>query len=74
VVAVQHAGSYDQRTFSFAYTIADLVDGSTTKADLVDGILEFLSIGSDVRPPLRMRQAGPRLSPGPVSTKREKIR
>jgi hypothetical protein len=74
VVAVQHAGSYDQRAFSFAYTIADLVDGSTTKAELLDEILEFLSIGSDVRPPLRMREAGPRLSPGPVSAKREKIR
>ncbi len=66
VVAVQHSGSYDQRTFNFAYTIADLVDGSTTKAELVDGILDFLSIGSDVRPPLLMRRTGPRISPGPM--------
>ena len=46
VVAVQHAGRYGQRTFCFAYTIAELVDGSTTRGDLLDALIEFFDYGS----------------------------
>jgi len=46
LVAVQHAGRYGQRTFCFAYTIAELVDGSTTRGDLLDAMIEFFDFGS----------------------------
>jgi len=45
VVAVQHAGRYGQRTFCFAYTFAELVDGSTTRGDLLDALIEFFDYG-----------------------------
>jgi len=46
LVAVQHVGRYGQRTFCFAYTIAELVDGSTTRAELLDAMIEFFDYGS----------------------------
>ena len=46
VVAVQHAGRFGQRTFCFAYTLAELVDGSTTRDDLLDALIEFFDFGS----------------------------
>jgi hypothetical protein len=64
VVAVQHEGSYGQRTFAFAYTIADLVDGATSRGDLLDAIVDFLRIGETTPQPL-LRRAGRRMAPGP---------
>ena len=46
LVAVQHVGRYGQRTFCFSYTIAELVDGSTTRAELLDAMIEFFDYGS----------------------------
>ena len=42
VVAVQNSGQYGQRTFCFSYALAELTDGSTTRADLVDALIDFL--------------------------------
>jgi len=64
VVAVQHAGSFGQRTFGFAYSIADLVDGATTRGQLLDAILDFLQPGEEP-PAVSPRRAGRRLAPGP---------
>jgi serine protease len=46
VVAVQHTGRFGQRTFCFAYTFAELADGSTTRDDLLDALIEFFDFGS----------------------------
>jgi subtilisin family serine protease len=64
VVAVQHAGSFGQRTFGFAYSIADLTDGPSTRAELLDAILDFLQPGEEP-PAVNPRRAGRRLAPGP---------
>jgi hypothetical protein len=64
VVAVQHAGRFGQRTFCFAYTIAELSDGSTTRAALLDEILGFLRIGSATQPGTMIRRGGQRVTPG----------
>jgi hypothetical protein len=63
-VAVQHAGSFGQRTFGFAYSIADLVDGATTRGQLLDAILDFLQPGEEP-PAVSPRRAGRRLTPSP---------
>jgi hypothetical protein len=47
VVAVQHHGRYGQRTFCFAYALAELVDGSTTRDDLLDAMIEFFAFGEN---------------------------
>ena len=65
VVAVQHAGSFGQRTFCFAYSIADLVDGVTTRAQLLDAIVEFLEVGVDAEPRTMVRRGGRRVVPEP---------
>jgi hypothetical protein len=66
VVAVQHRGQYGQRTFCLSYTLAELVDGengSTTRDDLIDAIVEFLGLSPEGgRRPL-YRHAGPRIMP-----------
>jgi len=62
VVAVQHEGGYGQRTFCFAYTIAELVDGSTTRGDVLDAMIEFFDFGS-VGPTQRTRRGGRRVVP-----------
>jgi len=62
VVAVQHRGQYGQRTFCLSYTLAELVDGSTTRADLVDAIVDFFGI-SPGGSGLHSRRASHRLSP-----------
>jgi hypothetical protein len=56
VVAVQHEGRYGQRTFCFSYTLAELEDGTTTRADLLDSIIEFLD--PTPRPPRRATLRG----------------
>jgi subtilisin family serine protease len=63
VVAVQYAGSYGQRTFNFAYTIADLEDGPTSRTELLDAIVDFLKIGEAARQPALRRGPERRLSP-----------
>jgi hypothetical protein len=45
VVAVEHRGAYGQRTFCMAYTIAELVDGSTSRDELLDALVEFFAFG-----------------------------
>ena len=47
VVAVQHHGRYRQRTFCMAYTLSELVDGSTTRDDLLDAMIEFFAFGEN---------------------------
>ena len=63
VVAVQHRGRYGQRTFCLSYTLAELVDGSTTRDDLLDAIVEFLGLSPDGGGQARYRHAGPRMIP-----------
>ena len=46
LVAVQHEGRYGQRTFCFSYTFAELTDGSTTRAELLDAMIEFFDFDS----------------------------
>jgi len=45
-VAVQNTGEYDQRTFCFSYTLADLNDGQfpNTRAELLNRICYFFDI------------------------------
>ena len=66
LVAVQHAGRYGQRTFCFAYTIAELVDGSTTRAELLDAMIEFFDFGS-VGGRQMIRRGGRRVVPAAAS-------
>ena len=61
VVAVQNRGQFGQRTFCFAYTLAELVDGSTTRDDLLDAMIEFFDFGSVDGP--RLRRGGRRVMP-----------
>jgi hypothetical protein len=56
IVAVQHEGAFGQRTFCFSYALADLVDGSTTRADLLDSILAFFALDPDDEDGRRMRR------------------
>ena len=71
VVAVQHEGGYGQRTFCFAYTIAELVDGSTTRGDVLDAMIEFFDFGS-VGPTQRTRRGGQRVVP--AETRKDLLR
>jgi subtilisin family serine protease len=50
VVSVQHHGQYGQRTFCMAYTLAELVDGTSTREELLDAMIEFFAFGEDDRP------------------------
>jgi serine protease len=68
VVAVQHAGRYGQRTFCFAYTLAELVDGTTTRGVLLDAMIEFFDFGSVDGP--RLRRGGRRVMPPPAAAKK----
>lgn len=61
VVAVQHRGRFGQRTFCFAYTLAELVDGSTTREGLLDAIIGFFDFGSAGGS--RVRRGGRRVVP-----------
>jgi subtilisin family serine protease len=45
VVGVQYWGRFGQRTFCLSYTLAELVDGSTTRDDLLDAMIEFFAFG-----------------------------
>ena len=63
VVAVQHRGQYGQRTFCLSYTLAELVDGSTTRDDLVDAMVDFLGLSPDGGRQAIHRRAGPRIMP-----------
>ena len=42
IVSIQHEGRYGQRTFCLSYALAELVDGSTTRDDLMDALIDFL--------------------------------
>jgi len=56
-VAVQHTGSYGQRTFVFSYVLAELVDGASspsTKSDLLGALLDFF-VGE--APPLALNDS-----------------
>jgi subtilisin family serine protease len=44
VVSVQHWGRYGQKTFCMAYTLAELTDGSTTREDVLDAMIEFFDL------------------------------
>ncbi len=63
VVAVQHRGQYGQRTFCLSYALAELVDGSTTRDDLIDAIVDFLDPSPDGGRQAIHRRAGPRIMP-----------
>jgi serine protease len=63
VVAVQHRGQYGQRTFCLSYTLAELVDGSTTRDDLIDAMVDFLGLSPDGGRQAIHRRAGPRIMP-----------
>ena len=63
VVAVQHRGQYGQRTFCLSYTLAELVDGSTPRDDLVDALGDFLGLSPDGGRQAIHRRAGPRIMP-----------
>lgn len=62
LVAVQHAGRYGQRTFCFSYTVAELVDGSATRGELLDEMIEFFDFGS-VSGRQSIRRGGRRVMP-----------
>jgi subtilisin family serine protease len=47
VVAIQHHGRYGQRTFCMSYTLAELVDASTTRDELLDSMIEFFAFGDN---------------------------
>jgi len=68
VVAVQHQGRYRQRTFCFAYALAELVDGSTTRGDLLDAMIEFFDFDSVSGP--RYRRGARRVMPPPAAAKK----
>jgi len=63
VVAIQNRGRYVQRTFCLAYTLAELVDGPTTRADLLDEMIEFFDFDAVSGP--RYRRGGRRVMPLP---------
>jgi subtilisin family serine protease len=62
VVAVQHRGQFGQRTFCFAYALAELADGSTTRGELLDAMIEFFDFGS-VGGQQMIRRGGRRVMP-----------
>jgi len=66
VVAVQNEGRHRQRTFCFAYTLAELVDGATTRDDLLDAMIEFFDFGS-VGGRQMIRRGGRRVMPAVAS-------
>ncbi len=68
IVAVQNEGRHRQRTFCFAYTIAELVDGATTRGDLLDAMIEFFDFDSVDGP--RLRRGGRRVMPPPAAAKK----
>jgi hypothetical protein len=63
VVAVQHRGQYGQRTFCLSYTLAELVDGSTTRDDLIDAMIDFLGLSPEGGRQAINRGAGRRIMP-----------
>ena len=63
VVAVQHRGQYGQRTFCLSYTLAELVDGSTTRDDLIDAMIDFLGLSPEGGRQAINRGAGRRITP-----------
>ena len=65
VVAVQYQGRHWQRTFCLSYTLADLVDGSTTRDDLLDAMIDFFDFGSDGGREALYRRGGRRVMPAP---------
>jgi hypothetical protein len=65
VVAVQYQGQHGQRTFCLSYTLADLVDGSTTRDDLLDAMIDFFDFGSDGGREALYRRGGRRVTPAP---------
>ncbi|MFV2071344.1 MAG: S8 family serine peptidase [Thermoanaerobaculales bacterium] len=66
VVAVQHRGQHGQRTFCFSYSLAELVDGSTTRGDLMDALVEFLGLVPGGGGEALRRRAGRRVMPAAV--------
>ena len=54
VVAVQNEGEYNQRTFCFSYTLADLDDGEfpNTRDELLRRISNFFDIYTTVYSPV----------------------
>lgn len=54
VVAVQNTGEYNQRTFCFSYTLADLGDGQfpNTRDELLGRICNFFDIYTSVYSPV----------------------
>jgi subtilisin family serine protease len=69
LVAVQHSGRFGQRTFCSAYTIAELVDGSTTRDDLLDALIEFFDFGSAGEQRM-IRRGGKRVPPPPAAARK----
>ena len=57
VVAVQNEGEYNQRTFCFSYTLADLVDGEfpNTRDELLGRISNFFDIYTTVYSPVEKK-------------------
>jgi len=70
VVAVQYEGRHRQRTFCFSYTLAELVDGATTRDDLLDAMIEFFDFGSVDGP--RLRRGGRRVMPPPAAAEKRR--
>jgi subtilisin family serine protease len=70
IVAVQNDGAFGQRTFCFSYALADLLDGSTTRADLLDAIVGFLGLSPGGETSPRARRAGRRVGPEREGTPR----
>ena len=63
IVAVQNDGAFGQRTFCFSYALADLVDGSTTRSDLLDAIIGFFALDRDGDSSPRIHRASRRVKP-----------
>jgi subtilisin family serine protease len=68
VVAVQHWGRYGQKTFCMAYTLAELTDGSTTREDVLDAMIEFFDLDQSAGDEGRQRVVGDRV-PSPAQSK-----
>jgi subtilisin family serine protease len=69
VVSVQHWGRYGQKTFCMAYTLAELTDGSTTREDVLDAMIEFFDFDQAGTNAERHRDVGSRV-PSPSESKR----
>jgi subtilisin family serine protease len=63
VVSVQHRGQYGQRTFCLSYAIAEFVDGSTSRDDLLDALIDFLGLTPGGAREAISRRAGGRVIP-----------